>query len=602
MWTQMFKLIQELFSLLTPLQRRRFFILQVLVVIMAVIEIIGIASILPFMALVGDMSLITQQIYLAEIYQMSGVNSESEFIFLLGAVVLIMLFISASVSMYTVWKLSMFANVVGVEISSTLYTYYLRQNWLFHTTASSAQLTKKIATETQRVTQGILVPLMQMNAKAVLVLLLSVSLFAYDPKVALIGLLTFSLAYTILYKIVRTLLHRNGTTISEMNEQRFRLKNDGFGGIKDILLLGRANDLIKRFNQSGDRLAFSQGTNIALAHAPRYFMELVAFGSMISLVLYLVVNHNGNLGIILPILSVYALAGFKLLPALQQIYAGAATIKGSVSAFESIQHDLSDFFNQETKAPVQEKKYLPFKRDILLENITFTYPGKTVSAINKLDMSIPVNSLIGLVGPSGAGKSTLIDIILGLITPQFGKIMVDETLVTPENCRSWQNTIGFVAQDIFLSDGTIAENIAFGIHKSEINIDKVRETLKLAQLTELIDSLDKGIETPVGERGIQLSGGQRQRIGIARALYHDAELLVFDEATSSLDGITENMIMESITNLTGQKTIVIIAHRLKTVQKCDQIFFMDQGKVIDYGSYEKLIETNELFKKMASHA
>ena len=189
----MFKLIQELFSLLTPLQRRRFFILQVLVVIMAVIEIIGIASILPFMALVGDMSLITQQIYLAEIYQMSGVNSESEFIFLLGAVVLIMLFISASVSMYTVWKLSMFANVVGVEISSTLYTYYLRQNWLFHTTASSAQLTKKIATETQRVTQGILVPLMQMNAKAVLVLLLSVSLFAYDPKVALVGLLTFSL-------------------------------------------------------------------------------------------------------------------------------------------------------------------------------------------------------------------------------------------------------------------------------------------------------------------------------------------------------------------------------------------------------------------------
>ena len=314
------------------------------------------------------------------------------------------------------------------------------------------------------------------------------------------------------------------------------------------------------------------------------------------------VNPNGNLGIILPIPSAYALAGFKLLPALQQIYAGAATIKGSVSAFESIQHDLSDFFNQETKAPVQEKKYLPFKRDILLENITFTYPGKTVSAINKLDMSIPVNSLIGLVGPSGAGKSTLIDIILGLITPQFGKIMVDETLVTPDNCRSWQNTIGFVAQDIFLSDGTIAENIAFGIHKSEINIDKVRETLKLAQLTELIDSLDKGIETPVGERGIQLSGGQRQRIGIARALYYDAELLVFDEATSSLDGITENMIMESITNLTGQKTIVIIAHRLKTVQKCDQIFFMDQGKVIDYGSYEKLIETNELFKKMASHA
>ena len=598
----MLKLIKELFSLLTPLQRRRFFFLQILVVLMAVIEIIGIASILPFMALVGDMSLIKQETYLAQLYQISGVSSEAEFIYLLGIGVLIMLIISASVSMYTIWKLSMFANVIGVEISSSLYTYYLRQNWLFHTTVSSAQLTKKIATETQRVTQGILVPLMHMNAKAVLAILLSLSLFAYDSKVALIGLLTFSLAYIILYKVVRTLLYRNGIMISAMNERRFSLKNEGFGGIKDILLLGRANNLIKRFNQTGGILANSQGTNAALAHAPRYFMELIAFGSMILLSLYLVVSQNGNLGIILPMLTFYALAGLKLLPALQQIYSSAASIKGSVSAFESIQHDLSDFFAQQSTEPVQEINHLSFKRDILLDNITFTYPGKTVSAIRKLSMSIPVNSLIGIVGPSGAGKSTLIDIILGLITPQHGKFIVDETSVTPENCRSWQNTIGFVSQSIFLSDGTIAENIAFGIDRSRINLDKVRKTLELAQLIELVDSLEKGVETIVGERGIRLSGGQRQRIGIARALYNDAELLLFDEATSSLDGITENMIMNSITNLTGQKTILIIAHRLKTVQKCDQIFFMDQGKVIDHGSYKKLFETNERFKEMASHS
>ena len=598
----MLKLIKELFSLLTPLQRRHFFFLQILVVLMAVIEIIGIASILPFMALVGDMSLIKQETYLAQLYQISGVSSESEFIYLLGIGVLIMLIISASVSMYTIWKLSMFANVIGVEISSSLYTYYLRQNWLFHTTVSSAQLTKKIATETQRVTQGILVPLMHMNAKAVLAILLSLSLFAYDSKVALIGLLTFSLAYIILYKVVRTLLYRNGIMISAMNESRFRLKNEGFGGIKDILLLGRANNLIKRFNQTGGILANSQGTNAALAHAPRYFMELIAFGSIILLALYLVVSQNGNLGIILPMLTFYALAGLKLLPALQQIYSSAASIKGSVSAFESIQHDLSDFFAQQSREPVQEINHLSFKHYILLDNITFTYPGKTVSAIKKLSMSIPVNSLIGIVGPSGAGKSTLIDIILGLITPQHGKFIVDETSVTPENCRSWQNTIGFVSQSIFLSDGTIAENIAFGIDRSRINLDKVRKTLELAQLIELVDSLEKGVETIVGERGIRLSGGQRQRIGIARALYNDAELLLFDEATSSLDGITENMIMNSITNLTGQKTILIIAHRLKTVQKCDQIFFMDQGKVIDHGSYKKLFETNERFKKMASHS
>ena len=313
-------------------------------------------------------------------------------------------------------------------------------------------------------------------------------------------------------------------------------------------------------------------------------------------------THNGNLGIILPILSVYALAGFKLLPALQQIYSSAAMIKGSISAFESIRDDLLNSFDQECGVSTQKNLHLPLKHEIRLDNVSFAYPNKTIPAINKLDMSIPVNSLVGVVGPSGAGKSTLVDIILGLIMPQTGKLVVDDTVVTSENCRSWQNSIGFVAQSIFLSDTTIAENIAFGIEKNEIDLNKIREILNLAQLTELIDSLERGIETPVGERGIQLSGGQRQRIGIARALYHDAELLVFDEATSSLDGITEKMIMESIINLTGQKTIIIIAHRLKTVKKCDQIFFMDQGKVIDQGSYDKLLETNDRFKKMASHA
>ena len=598
----MFTIIKQLFNLLTPSQRKRFFVLQVLVVIMAIVEIIGIASILPFMALVGDMTLIQQDTYIGQLYQISGIDSVSQFIFLLGVIVLVMLFLSASVSMYTVWKLSMFAHRIGVEISSSLYTYYLRQNWLFHTKVNSSQLTKKIATETQRITQGVLVPLMHMNAKVVLALLLSLTLFVYDPKVAIIGLLTFSLAYIFLYKIVRSQLAQNGKKISEMNEQRFRLKSEGFGGIKDILLLGRGNDLIKRFNKTGDTLAHSHGANAALAQAPRYFMELVAFGTMILLVLYLVSSHNGNLGIILPILSVYALAGFKLLPAFQQIYASAATIKGSISAFESIQQDLRNSIKIDNKIVTADKNFLPLKEKISLENITFTYPGKAIPAINQLNMQIPVNSLIGVVGSSGAGKSTLIDIILGLIVPQKGQLKVDDTIINSQNSRSWQNMIGFVAQSIYLSDGSIAENIAFGIQKSQIDLEKVRDTLKLAQLTELVNGLENDIETLVGERGVQLSGGQQQRIGIAIALYHDAELLVFDEATSSLDGITEKMIMESIINLTGQKTIVLIAHRLKTVQKCDQIFFIDEGKVIDQGTYERLIKTNERFKHMAAHA
>jgi len=569
---------------------------------MSIIELISIASILPFMALVGNVNMINQHNHINYLYQISSIDSETQFIFFLGIGALIMLFISAIVSMFTIWRLSMFANTIGTEIADRLYAYYLKQHWLFHAGVSSAKLTKNISTEVSRTTQGILVPLMQINARIVVALLITFSIFIYDTKVALIGLITFLTAYFLLYKLVRARLEQNSKAISSMNENRFRLKNEGFGGIKDILLLGRDNDLIKQFNQSGKRLAYSLGMNSTLAYAPRYFMELVAFGSMILLILYLIATHDGNLGMILPILSVYALASFKILPSLQHIYANIAIIKGNSSAFESIKDDLIKSLKNKPTITEQKKHHLSLKKQIELENITFTYPGKKQAALEQLSMSIHANSIVGVVGPSGAGKSTLIDILMGLIKPQNGHIKVDSTIISSQNCRAWQNTIGFVAQSIFLSDGTIAENIAFGINRNKIEFVKVQEAIKLAHLNEFVESLDKGLHTLVGERGVQLSGGQRQRIGIARALYHKAQLLIFDEATSSLDGITEKIIMDSINNLSGEKTIVIIAHRLKTVQKCNQIFFIDEGKIIDQGTYDKLVESNERFKNMVKHA
>ena len=360
--------------------------------------------------------------------------------------------------------------------------------------------------------------------------------------------------------------------------------------------MGRDNDFISRFNKSGKTLAYSQGTNAALAQAPRYFVELLAFGSMIVLVLYLIASHNGNLGMILPILSVYAIGIIKLLPAFQQIYSSMAIIKANIPAFESIQQDLYDSLHKESKSQEFEENFLNPKQNISLENITFTYPKKEEPALNKLDMLIPANSVIGIVGPSGSGKSTLIDILLCLIEPQEGHLKIDDDIINDQNRRSWQNTIGFVAQTIFLSEVTVAENVAFGIP------DQVQKVLKLAHLSDFISTLDKDIHTKVGERGVQLSGGQRKRIGIARALYHKAEVLVFDEATSSLDGITEKMIMEAIHEFSGKKSIILIAHRLKTVKKCDKIFFIDKGRVADQGTYQELIENNEHFKNMAAHA
>lgn len=598
----MINLIKHLFSLLTSRQRRQFFALQILVVFMAVAETAGVASIIPFMALVGNMSQLQQDTFIAQIYQASGVNSETQFLFLLGFGVLGMLFIATLISSYTIWTLSMFSNKIGAEIADRLYTHYLKQGWLFHASGSSALLTKKIAIESMRVTTGILLPLMHVNAKTILALLMISSIFIYDPMVAIIIFSIFALAYSVLFTVVRMRLQKNGRIISTVNEQRFRLMNEGFGGIKDVLLLGRDSDFIERFNKTGISLAKSLGTNDALGTVPRYIMELVAFGSMIAVVLYLIANYEGNLGVILPILSVYALAGVKLLPAFQSVYTSIAKIRAHSPAFESIQDDLTHSKSTKLSTSNSEDAFLVPQKKISLENVTFKYPNKEEKALNNLNISIPVNSIVGIVGPSGSGKSTLVDILLGLIKPQQGQLKIDENIIDNKNCRSWQNTIGFVAQNIFLSEGSISENVAFGIPKDQINQNQVLRALKLAHLDDLVKSFEDGIHTRVGERGIQLSGGQRQRIGIARALYYKAEVLVFDEATSSLDGITEKMIMEAIHNFSGQKTIIMIAHRLKTVQKCDQIFFVDKGRVIDKGTYQELIKTNEQFKNMAANA
>jgi ATP-binding cassette, subfamily B, bacterial PglK len=597
----MFKLIKQLFTLLTPGQRKRFYVLQILVVLMAFMEIAGVVSIIPFMVLVGDVSQLQQDTIIAQVYQASGITSESQFVFLLGVGVLVMLFISAIISIFTTWKLNMLAAKIGVEISDRLYIYYLKQNWLFHASGSSSLLTKKVAIEAGRVSGGIVMPLMQMNARIILALLMGLTIFVYDPKVAIIGLTIFTIAYFILFKLVKVRLQRNGKNISEVYEQRFRLMSEGFGGIKDVLLLGRDSDFIERFSRAGDTLSYSQGANNTLKQVPRYFMELITFGSMIALVLYLIASHDGNLSIILPILSVYALATFKLLPAFQQIYTGVAGIKGNIAAFESIQQDLINSEKMQLVPLKPEQGYLRPKQQISLENVTFSYPGIEEPTLVQLNMSISANSVIGIVGPSGSGKSTLIDILLGLIEPQQGQLKVDGAIINDQNRSTWQNTIGFVAQSIFLSEGTIAENVAFGIPQDQIDLKRVRQALKLAHLAELLQSLERGIHTKVGERGVQLSGGQRQRIGIARALYHKAEVLIFDEATSSLDGITEKLIMEAIHDFSGQKTIIMIAHRLKTIQKCDQIFLIDKGQVVDQGTYQELIETNEHFKNMAAH-
>lgn len=602
----MIRLLRQLIRLLTPGQRRRFFALQILVVLMAFAEILGVASVGPFIALVSNPALIIQNDLLAHIYAYAGFSTPDDFVFWVGVGVLVILLVSALVSMLTVWQLSLFSNSIGTEMGVRLYRYYMYQDWLFHAAGSSAQLTKQIAAETNRVTNQVLGPLLQTNARVVLTILMLTGLFVFNPVVTVVAVLIFSLAYILLYKVVRSRLAQNGKRISEATTSRYKLMAEGFGGIKDLLILGRQKDFLDRFDASSRRLALSQATNQSLAQAPRYFMELVAYSTIVFFVLYLQKSYEGDLRQILPILAVYALAGFKLLPACQGIYTNIAAIKGGMAAFEAVRGDLERSARMEVANDARNMgnsgERLGLKQGIELSNITFTYPGKPVPALSALNLYIPGNKTIGVVGASGSGKSTIIDMLLGLIQPDSGQVLVDGRLLDSMSLRAWQDNLGFVPQSIFLSDASILENVAFGLAKDLIDVERVRQAISMAHLDDFVASLPDGLDTRIGERGVQLSGGQRQRIGIARALYQNAGVLIFDEATSALDGITEKLIMDAIHDFSGTKTVVVVAHRLKTVEKCDIIYFIDHGQVVDTGTFDDLKSKNPTFRKMAEHA
>ena len=603
----MFANLKKLFSLLSPSQRRNLFLLQFLVIFMAFAEIASVFSIGPFMALIGNLDQLNGDGLIAEAYKFSGITDQNNFIIAFGATVISILTLSALISTFTLWRLAMYGAKVGADLGNRLFSYYMNESWLFHSQRNSSDLVNKISVETTRVTGSIILQLMFLNAKATLVLFLSVSIFILDPKIALSGVAIFSFAYLFIYRLVKKQLELNGNMHTQGNRARFQLMSEGFGGIKEILLLGRQNFFKKRFFIASENFFYAWGNSQVLSSVPKYFMELVSFSAAVLLVMYFLVSNQGNLEIILPIVSIYALAGFKLLPAFQQIYFSISTIQANIASYENIKSDLKSSavhysdYNYEDDASVSSES-ISFSKAIMLSNISFSYPETSQSLISNLSIEFPKNQVIGLVGPSGSGKSTIIDILMGLVEPDAGELVVDSSALNLLQKRALQNSIGFVSQSIYLADSSIKENIAFGIPPDLIVNTDITRALKLANLEDVIQSLPNGVDTFVGERGVQLSGGQRQRIGIARALYNDPEILVFDEATSPLDGLTEKNIMKAIDSFAGQKTIILIAHRLSTVMNCNLIYYMENGKIIDQGTYQYLIESNANFKQMSEHS
>ncbi|MCH9756375.1 MAG: ABC transporter ATP-binding protein/permease [Gammaproteobacteria bacterium] len=605
----MLTFLKRLFISLSPKQRKRFFFVQILVVFMAFVEMISVASMAPFMVVLSNPSLLENgNSIFGKIYMMYGAPPVEVFLLWLGVTVFFLIVGSEILLILINKQLTLFSTRLGGDIANRLYEYYMQKNWLFHASVNSAVLIERISTEAPRVSAFIFTPLLQMNSKIIFAVFMCTALFIYNFKIACTGFVIFLVSYLVLYRVTHKLLSKAGQTVSEVMRARFKLMAEGFGGIKDILLLGRKKDFVNSFETTSKKFAQAQATSTMIAINSRYIMESIVFGSIILLALFVFVSQGSNLSTILPILSMYALAALKLLPAFQTIYNSIAQITEGKHAFKAIEQDLKAAnFQQQGLADKSQVMSHPKSCQmqvtdaIQLKNICFTYSGKQQPALNQLAINIPAKSVVALVGATGSGKSTAIDILLGLIQPTNGTLSIDGKPLLPSQMRSWQNTIGFVPQSIFLADASIAENVAFGLPAAEIDREKVENAIRLANLDKFVAELPDALETRVGERGVQLSGGQRQRIGIARALYEDPEVLILDEATSALDGITESLIMDAIRDFTGKKTIIMVAHRLATVKKCDIIYLLEKGQVVAEGTYDELVVRNKQFYAMAAH-
>jgi ATP-binding cassette, subfamily B, bacterial PglK len=595
----MIQTYRKIFSLLDRQERRRFLLLLTMILIMSLLDVAGVASILPFLAVLADPGAIQNVQYLSVLYKGLGFSSETTFLFFLGGTVLFLVVSSLAFKTLTLYALTRFGAMRSFTISSRLLARYLGHPYAWFLGHHSAKLGTKLLSEVDRVIDYSVLPSLQLLAHSAVLIALLALLFVVDPVVMASAVVIVGGSYLLIYLAVHKLLAVLGEIRVRTNAERFKLANEAFGGIKELKLAGLESSYLGRFGLAASSLARAHAKAQVLQMMPRYLLEAVAFGGMLAIILVMLAKHDGRLQDLIPVLGVFAFAGVRMFPAVQQVYAAFTQLRFGAYSLESLHADLSGFSN--TKSGHQDLDPIRLRNRLELTDIRFCYPGTDVAALDGFDLVLSANTTVGLVGGSGAGKTTLVDVILGLLIPQHGEIKVDGLAITDENRRAWQRSIGYVPQHIFLTDDTITNNIAFGIPSDQIDLLAVVRASRIAKLDQFVEQqLPQGYDTLVGERGIRLSGGQRQRIGIARALYHDPDVLIFDEATSALDNLTEQSVMDAVHNLSGAKTIILIAHRLSTVKNCDEIIFLEGGKPIGRGTYGELVRTNEQFRRLAN--
>ncbi|MDA9710542.1 ABC transporter ATP-binding protein/permease [Candidatus Pelagibacter sp.] len=591
------KTLKKLSQLLSSKERFKIVLLLLMILIMALIDLLGIASIMPFIAVLSNPELIETNEALSYAYEIGnnfGIVTKNRFLFALGIIVFLLLIISIGFKAITLYFQTRFVKMCEYNIASRLIKSYLYQPYSWFLNRNSATLGKTILSEVSRVVGKGLTPMMNLITNIIVTITIFILLVYVEPKLAGIVLLTMCTFYGLVYYFNRNLLSKIGKELFADNEKRFKVLSEAFGASKEVKVGGLEQIFINQFSKPAKNIALKTALVTIMSEMPRFTLEALAFGGMLLITLYFM-TLSSDITNVIPIIALYALAGYRLMPALQKIFISLTSLKIVSPALDSLHNDLR---NLKPIILSKNEDALIVNNDICLKNIHYNYPNASKTALKNINLTIPVNKTIGLVGATGSGKTTTVDIILGLLEAQKGTLEVDGEIINNNNRRAWQSSIGYVPQQIFLSDNTVSANIAFGVNHKDIDEEAVMNAAKIANIHNFIMSeLPFNYRTTVGERGIRLSGGQRQRIGIARALYHKPKVLILDEATSALDNLTEKAVMDSVHNSEKNITKILIAHRLSSVKNCDKIFLFHKGEIKEQGNFEELLKISDEFKK-----
>lgn len=593
------KNIKKLLTLFTYGERKRGALLLMMMLVMAVLDVTGVVSILPFMAVLSNPQLIETNKTLVFINKALGFGDSQKFLLFLGFIVFVLLVLSLTFKALTTYALLRFVQMREYSLSKRLIENYLHQPYTWFLNRHSADLGKTILSEVGMVVQGWMSPLMILLSHSFVAIALLVMLLFVDPVLTLTVSTVLGGSYALIFKLTNGFISRIGSERFMANQMRYNAISEAFGAVKEVKIAGLEQTYIRRFTEPAEIYAKHQASASVVSQLPRFAMEAIAFGGMLLVMLYLMSRSNGFASA-LPTMVLYAFAGYRLMPALQQIYGSLSQLRYANRALDALHTDLINL--SPYNSVVETTSKMKLEKGIQLSNVQFNYPNAAQPALSGLSLHIPVNATIGLVGSTGSGKTTTVDLLLGLLEAQKGSLQVDGQVIDDSNRRQWQKAIGYVPQQIYLADDSVAANIAFGVHPSEIDQVAVERAARIANLHDFVTAeMPQGYATKVGERGVRLSGGQRQRIGIARALYHNPRVLILDEATSALDNLTERAVMDAVNNLGHDITIILIAHRLSTVRQCDQIYLLEKGHIKAHGTYDQLAAANETFRAMASN-